>query len=190
MFLVVTCLALLFAVFGAIGLSASFALLLVLALVGLHVIGNVLGTKLQNETPFAAAEDENTISASPPADYAARIACPHSISGLYQQTRLGWIIHVTTAIGALAGALLGTSFLVNFANTSIRGIIVGAVSSGVLGAFMGFMYGSFLKIWLSAWWQASSESDKFDRRKPSRATFLPRLRSDVSASLVADIDAG
>jgi hypothetical protein len=190
MFLAMTCLGVLFAVLGTIGLAASLALLLILALVGLHVAGNVLGTKLRDETSHAQIQNANILGTYSSAQSAVHVDCPHSVSGLYQRTRLGWIIYVATVVGAMAGGLLGISLLINFAGTPIRGVIVGAVSSGVLGAFFGFMFGGFLKIWLSAWWQASSESDKYDGRKAARAVLLPRLRTDVSATLVADFDAG
>jgi hypothetical protein len=185
MFLAITCFAAIFAVLGAIGLAASFGLLLVLTLVGLHVVGNALGTRLRDEISPAGDQEADAISRLA-AQSPLRFERSHSVSGLYKRARLGWLVHVATVIGALTGGSLGVSFLVNFENTSTRGLIVGAASSGVLGAFFGFLYGSFLKTWLSAWWQASSESERLDGPTATKAT---ALRSDVLAPVVADFDA-
>ncbi len=50
LFLVVTYLAVVFALMGVIGPIASTALLLLLAMIALHVAGNALGTRLRDET--------------------------------------------------------------------------------------------------------------------------------------------
>jgi len=194
MFLATGCLAMVFAVCQAIGPLASCGLMVGLALVGLHVIGNVLGTRLRNEAYRTPANGRNGEASPGPGQYPAivpaRFDQPHSVSRLSQRTPLGWMILATTVIGGVMGSVAGQWVLVNSAEVSLRGLLLGSASSGVLGAFVGFLFGCLAKTWLSAWWQASSESDRFDKRLS-----VPRFSStsppcNVPSALITDIDAG
>jgi hypothetical protein len=163
MFFAVTCFGIMLAVLETIGLAASCALILTLTLVGLHVAGNALGTTLRDNASQKIDEDAHAINNLAP--YVPRIDQPEKLSGLYRRANLGPIVYFASAAGAITGCILGGLFLTNFANTSTRGLILGAVSSGILGGFFGLLYGCFLRAWLGAWWQASSESDDCQRRR-------------------------
>lgn len=159
MFLVITCCGLLFAVLETISLAASFGVLLVVTLVGLHIVGNALGTSLRDEAALDRQEHDRF---HPGMQFPLRLESLPPNTRLRQHARLGWVVYLGTLAGVLAGAYLGVSFLRNFETASTKGIVVGAISSGVLGGFFGFLYGSFLKTWMGAWWQASAEAAKTD----------------------------
>jgi hypothetical protein len=176
LFLAITCLGVAFALLETIGMAASCALLVGGSLIGLHVAGNVLGTTLRDNAPIAPEQKPdaplNHISPETFNQLDRR-----SVSSLYRRARLGPSIYLATAAGAIAGGIVGDLFLMNFAHTSIRGLILGAASSGVLGGFFGFLYGCFLRAWLGAWWQASSESDDCQRRRA--ASSAPRTTANL-----------
>jgi hypothetical protein len=144
----------LFAVFGAIGWLASFGLLVVLSIVCLHVLGNVLGRSLREQASYDA--DQNSeIAKTRPTSVKPHVALAKS--RLFEHTPIGWTMRIFCVLGTLAGATLGCMALVDLTGATGMGIVVGAVSCGVLGAFFGFLIGSFLEMFLRAWWQAASE---------------------------------
>jgi hypothetical protein len=158
-------LAILFAICGAIGPLASCGLSVVLVLVGLHVAGNALGTSLRDEASQLSAANETTMQGEPfSVPVPVRLDGSHSVSRLSQRTPLGWVILASTFTGTVIGSWLGQWILVNSTTVPLRGILLGAVSSGVLGAFGGLLFGSFLNTWLGAWRQACAESDRCDKQ--------------------------
>jgi hypothetical protein len=180
-------------VFAAIGLPASCGLVVILALVGLHVIGNALGTTLRDEATRSTALDQTAPYPLPSDQFSQPVFVgddsSRSVSGLSQHTPLGWVILAATLLGAATGAWIGQWILVNFAVVALRGIVLGAISSGLLGGLGGFMLGSVSQTWLGAWRQATAAADQSDRR-PMAKIHLPCLSSSVPAVLVADLDAG
>jgi small-conductance mechanosensitive channel len=154
LFLIVAVCGAFFAVFGAIGWLASFGLLVVLTIVCLHVLGNVLGRSLR-EQASSDAEENNEIAKTRPTSVKPHVALAKS--RLFEHTPIGWTMRIFCVLGTLAGAALGSMALVDFTGATGMGIVVGAVSCGVLGAFFGFLIGSFLEMFLRAWWQAASE---------------------------------
>ena len=155
MFAVVAIFAVLFAAMQTLGPVASVGLLFALAVIGLHVAGNALGTTLRDNAPtespekfhaHRAAAAQTRVAALPP-------------SRLYHRTSLGWIIWVTTLLGCAAGGWYGATELAPWFGPTTAGLAVGAGSSAVLGAFFGLLSGSFLKMALSAWWQAIHVTD-------------------------------
>lgn len=187
MFLAVALLGALFALMGLIGPLASAALLLVLALVGLHVAGNVVGTTLRNNAPVAP---ERMIDDLPPVVLepvvVRRDLPPPRLS---EKTGLGRLDRLCAGLGAVAGSAIGSSILEYSGDISVRGMVVGFVSSGVLGAIFGLMFGCFLGMSLSAWWQASSES-RSAGTAAARRNRLPSFPRNVTPELVAEFDAG
>jgi hypothetical protein len=173
LFALVSALGVLLAVFEAIGLLASLGLLLFLILVGLHVIGNALGTTLRDQSPSPAQVRDGLLAPIGPLEYRMQLDRPRTTSRLSEQLHLGWVVAAATLLGAVAGGYTGTWVLVQIGDQSTRGLILGAISSGVLGAFFGGLSGCFLKTWLSAWWQASSESDPRAKPKISGGLSLP-----------------
>jgi len=187
MFLVVAILGLLFALMGLIGPLASAALLLVLALVGLHVAGNVVGTTLRNNAPVAARQmiDDRLPVISQPVVIPRDLPRPR----LSERTNMGRFNRLCAGLGAVAGSAIGSSILEYSGDVSVRGMVVGFISSGVLGAIFGVLFGCFLGMSLSAWWQASSESKLATAATP-RANRLPSVPRNVTPERVAEFDAG
>lgn len=161
LFLAIALLGVLFALMTAIGATASAALLLILAMVGLHVAGNRLGTLLRDGADDRCSENscaESLVDAPP-------IPVPQNqpLPRLCQHTRLSWLNRILIALGIVAGATCGYEVLLNWTTAALPGLVVGSVSSGVLGGSFGFLLASFLEIALCAWWQASSDINSNDR---------------------------
>ncbi|MCC7084229.1 MAG: hypothetical protein IT427_04390 [Pirellulales bacterium] len=156
LFFVVTLCGLLFGVMHALGPIVSAALLMALMTVGLHIAGNALGTSRRDESTewFGTA----TRSATDDIEMAERIAAATAAHRLREHTPLGWIIRATTLFGAALGMVLGMVLLHEWTKGKWPGLILGAMSAGVLGGFLGFLSGGFLEIMRRAWWQASTES--------------------------------
>src|SRR4051812_35672142 len=85
--------AVLFAVMGTIGPLASAGLLMGLAVIGLHVVGNAIGTSLRDCAPRRTME----IPGTEPAERGATlIYADMPVSQLRRRTPLGWINRATT----------------------------------------------------------------------------------------------
>ena len=155
LFLVTTVCGAFFAILGAIGFLASVGLIVVLSIVCLHVLGNVLGRKLREHSPVGMYDE-----ASQPISFSHRPIEPVAAlasSRLFERTSVGWTMRVFCATGALAGGTLGAVALCLWDAIRLPGIVLGGISSAVVGAFFGFLIGSFLEMALRAWWQAASE---------------------------------
>jgi hypothetical protein len=125
--------------------SAIFCFLVLLA--ALHVVGNALGARLRDEAAANAAIDD----ADRP-DLPAWTFAPRHPKRLAQHAPLGRWIGVLTAMGFVASGTLGE--ILFSARATPAGTIVGTLSSAVLGGFAAFLAGSFLRVGLSAAWQA------------------------------------
>jgi hypothetical protein len=187
MFLVVAALGLLFGVMDMIGPLASSALVLLLALVGLHVAGNVVGTTLRNNAPVASGRMIDDLSPAVLEPVVIRRDLPPP--RLSERTGFGRFNRLCAGLGAVAGSAIGSSILEYSGDISVRGMVVGFVSSGVLGAIFGLLFGCFLGMSLSAWWQATSESESSEKPDVRRIR-LPSLTRNVTPELVAEFDAG
>jgi hypothetical protein len=161
MLVVVTAVACLLAVMTAVGSFWSLAILLFLALISAHVAGNAVGTRLRNH------------SARRPTG--PRAAVPHpatpreftSPKRLTVPARLHWITLVMAGGGALAGGYFGGSALAgNYPEATTAAVVLGVVSSGVLGGFAGFAGSSFVSVVRQALSEAHAGSD---RPKPRTA---------------------
>ncbi len=159
LFLLIAVLAVLFAVMGTIGPIASAALLLFLCMAGLHVAGNALGTTLRDDSSARFRWQNATAieSESKPAANRSTMTAPR----LSEHTPLGWIRYAIFFIGALVGGALGGLAFGQLTNSPAQ-LAVGVLSFAVLGAFFGFLGGSFLAILLRAWNQAAREPLKAD----------------------------
>jgi len=89
----------------------------------------------------------------------------------------------------VAGSAIGSSMLEYSGDISVRGMIVGFISSGVLGSIFGLLIGCFFGMSLSAWWQASSEN-RPAAASTARRHRLPSFPRNVTPELVAEFDAG
>jgi len=138
-----------FAIVRAGGWGVSLAVVSVTALIGAHVIGNALGTRLRdevspqlNQTPVVAPR-------------VAELGRPEVEPRLHQRTPLGRIIRVTSGGAAILGAIFGGMALAVWTSTGPTGWLVGTISSAALGGFFGFLLASFLDMTIRAWWQAT-----------------------------------
>jgi hypothetical protein len=162
LFLAVTVFGVLFGLLHALGPIASAVFLMVLATIGLHMVGNALGTTRRDESTERFGE-----RARPVVDQfgvAERCAAVKKSHRLRERSPLGWVIRITTLLGATAGMAAGVFALSQWTDGKLPGLVLGATSAGVLGGFFGFLGGSFLEITRRAWWQASFESRRDQAR--------------------------
>lgn len=137
-----------FALMNAVGPVWSAICFFTLLLIALHVVGNALGTRLREEA-LADAELENEerpVCRMPP----PTLARPAKRLALH--TPLGRWIAVVTTIGIVGGGTLGEIFFTGHATQAA--LVVGTVSSAVLGGFAAFLASSFLRVGFSAIRQA------------------------------------
>jgi hypothetical protein len=153
----------LLAVMTAVGLLWSLAIVLVAALVSAHVVGNALGTRLRDKSSELMARGPGVAPA---------VARPRPLASpkrLTEPARLHWINLVITVAGALAGGYFGGSALAaGYPEATTAAVVLGVVSSGVLGGFLGFAASSFLSVMQQALSEAHAASDKHPRgaRRP------------------------
>jgi hypothetical protein len=131
-----------------IGPLASVGLCFFLALVGLHVAGNAIGTSLRQEVNRELAAERP----QPVAPARERVAT--SPSRLRERTPLGWMVLLLTGVGAALGGSLGSLAYAYWTDVNTAGLIVGSISAAILGGFFGFLASSFSKIIFRAWRQA------------------------------------
>lgn len=141
----------LFGLMREIGPLASVGLCFFLLLVFLHGAGNAIGTSLRDE----ASRDNETSEVSPRPAAPAALQIANSPSRLRERTPLGWSVFVLTALGAALGGSLSSLAYAYWTDVNSAGLIVGAVSSAILGGFFGFLSSSFLKMIFRAWRQAA-----------------------------------
>jgi hypothetical protein len=156
--LAITGLAGLLAVMTAVGSLWAMALLLLVVLVSAHIVGNALGTKLN---------ERSTHGVVPPGGGVPRAARPRPLASpkrLAEPSRLHWINPVMTAAGAAAGGYFGGSALAaSYPDATTAAVSLGVVSSAVLGGFAGFAASSFLSVMRQALSEAHAASDKHPR---------------------------
>ncbi|HEV3417159.1 MAG TPA: hypothetical protein VG056_10110 [Pirellulales bacterium] len=141
----------LFGLMREIGPLASVGLCFLLLLVLLHVAGNAIGTALRDE----ASRDIESNEMAPLLRAPAPLQIANSPSRLRERTPLGWSVFVLTALGAALGGSLSSLAYAYWTDVNAAGLIVGAVSSAIVGGFFGFLSSSFLKIVFRAWRQAA-----------------------------------
>ena len=124
-----------------------------------------LGTTLRQQASRAAALKQG-------ADEKPTVLRGEAISTIHpprlaKRTRLGGSLLVIAALGAIAGGLLGGVFLASADWQLIHpaGIFLGALSSAVLGGFLGFLLSSFLSVSGSA--LAKRWASAIRRRRPA-----------------------
>jgi hypothetical protein len=137
------------ALMHAIGPVWSVGCSFLLLLATLHVVGNAIGTRLRDDaTANAAIEAADRPNCPPPLS----IAAPAHSKRLAQRAPLGRWIGMLTVVGLAAGGTLGE--ILYSGRVTPAGVIVGTISSAVLGGFAAFLAGSFLRVGFSAAWQA------------------------------------
>jgi len=166
MFAAITLIGVLLALESLLGPIASAVLVSGLALIGLHVAGNALGTTLRDRTtvekPFQ--DDTQFLDVTRSAIQSLATAPPPRLS---QRTRLSWLSPIVIGAGAIVGAWLAADILVETTSAHIPGIVLGSISGAVLGGVFGFLGGAFLEMTLAAWWQATTSSKSTDAEPSS-----------------------
>ncbi len=126
------------AAIGWLGLAGWIAVAVLLASVAMHVAGNAIGTTLRESTDRdlerrrRAAVSGPTLPAMPP-------------THLERRSSLGRLVPVSACIGAACGGTVGALALSWLTSSSPAGALLGGVSSGVIGAFLGFLGASFVE---------------------------------------------
>jgi len=135
------------AVMNAIGPVWSVVFCFLILLAAMHVLGNAIGTRLRDDATANAAihaEDRPNCPTTLPVPVHAKL--------LALRAPLGKWIAVLTAMGVASGGTLGE--ILFFGKAAPAALVVGTISSAVLGGFATFLAGSFLRVGLSALWQA------------------------------------
>ena len=139
----------LFAAMTAVGMVWSLLLLMFVALVVAHVLGNAIGTRLRNEATRRSdqspphGEFARTQAASP---IFRRAETP--VTPLRERRPLGQMLFVFVAAGGVIGAMLGRFALthIQWQPPAVSDVVVGIFSCAVLGAIAGFMASTFFKV--------------------------------------------
>lgn len=156
MFVVVAGCALLFAVIHAVGPLWGTAIVWLLLLVAAHVAGNLHGAHRRSSGP----NDVSSNSESPPAQarpVAIEAVCAPA-TRLRHSKGFGWALFISTVAMALLGWFGGTIVLLTVMRAGAGGVVLGGLSTGVLGGFLGFVAGSFTMVATRAFREASQEA--------------------------------
>lgn len=135
----------------------------IVALIAAHVFGTFLGTRLRDTSADVVRwkARANAIDADRPVAMRQPVALesvelpePTTLAG---QNGRSWRSHLAVAAGGVLGALLGGVALSRFGGPEISwpGICVGAVSCGVIGAWIALLTCNFYTIAREAWRHAS-----------------------------------
>jgi hypothetical protein len=153
--LVVTVLAILFALVNVVHPIVLAGLVLLVLLIAAHVVGNYLGTRLREMGDRPVTKEGGPI---PP-----RRFFPHVERGsfapqsdLAKKISLGLPVLIVTSAGVLTGGIAGGMWgFLSATSDGWANIVVGTVAFGFLGGFASFAAFSFTQVILSAIWQAS-----------------------------------
>lgn len=149
------CLSVLFSVMSLVGPMWSTILVWFLVLVAAHVVGNSWGSRSwpADRTPLQEAEEHAgaqgfSFTSGPCPDVPA--------TQLREATKLGWIMPLAAAGGAVLGGAIGVGFLLwlGFEQVGYAGITVGGCSAAVVGGLAGFLASSFVSVARGAWQEA------------------------------------
>jgi len=158
------------------GLAVGLAFFVLLALV--HVAANKWGGRHFDPRLQDSPRPQHNI----PPEFASPEAARETLTQMRAETterigriRLGWLTVLATVLGAVAGGFAGHAmgeacFDLRKANAT-NGLIVAALSAGVLGGFLGFWCSSFLQIFCAmnaAGWEGAR------RKTPVRPASVQR----------------
>ena len=131
-------LAVAFAAINWLGLAGWLAAIVMLGSIGMHVAGNAIGTRMQEATDRDLARRGSKFQSAP----VPALPPTH----LEQRTRVGRLLPVSAGIGGVVGGVSGGIALATLTPASLPGVILGGVSSAVLGGIFGFLLASFVEI--------------------------------------------
>jgi lysylphosphatidylglycerol synthetase-like protein (DUF2156 family) len=141
-----------------IGAWAAMVVGLFVLMIGAHVVGNALGTKLRRSGDSLSGKE------SAPGPGSSALARPVSESfapttHLRDRKSLGLPVLIATGVGFLVCGLLASLLLPQVLDPkpTWEAVLAGAIACGVLGALVTFAGFSFLQVTIKALWQATSE---------------------------------
>jgi hypothetical protein len=142
---------------GELGPLRSIVLGWFLFLAAVHVMANYWGHGLRHKHRHLQGDDG-------PPDYA--LARQKGAEAVFAPTtrlqgnfRPGKRIVVASSLGAVFGGVAGTwtLWLLVWETAGYTGVLLGAVSTSVIGGFLGFLTISFLSVFFDAWTQATRD---------------------------------
>jgi hypothetical protein len=145
--------------------TAIAPLLFIIVLIGLHVAGNALGTRLRSSSTTVTNDSERSSTQEgrigPGKD---DFAPPTKLS---YKSSLGWPLSIATCAGVVIGALVGYSAMSYFYGDrlEIGAIVIGEIAAMALGGFWFFWCWSFAQVVLNAWWHAHSSATNDHKRR-------------------------
>ncbi len=176
----------LLALLVSVSLGPAIVIASVALLIGAHVVGNALGTRLRDQAP-RITDTAAGRGLAPAATQVSAAVLP--VTSLRNKQRLSRTTPVVASVAALLGSLVGGVVLAwfNYPQGTLAGLVVGGLSCGFLGGFVGFLAGSFLEIFGPAWTEAASLAPDPPRRpRPARVrrgTARPTLRARLASPL-------
>lgn len=166
MFLLMAPVSVLLLIMGLVGLVWSEVLVWFLLLVTAHVIGNSWGKR---DLAHCAKETAETAAAH--SNRPAPLEADPAAVRLRQQAIFYWLDYTVIGAAAVLGAGLGGAALwaAYSSHSGYSAIVVGAVSSGVIGGFLGFLCVTFARVAFGAMNDAlrSSQPDRYTHRTGS-----------------------
>jgi hypothetical protein len=139
----------------------SIAIILAIAVVALHLLSTAVGTHLREETDKQTGVFRPPATIAPMSDDTTATNAALSSSNSPFHTRgfaMPWL-PLLVAGGAILGGCLGIAVLeLTIANRSTSaGVLVGAISTAVLGGWFAFLAGCFTSILRQGWRDAVAD---------------------------------
>lgn len=145
----------LLAIMLRIGMVWSAILLWAVFLASAHVVGNALGTRSTRREGGEHPSD----SELPPATHRGKQLIFAPTTQLGFSRRLGWLMFVFIAAGAVAGAVCGVAAIqADGPAVAWRNVILAGVSAAGLGGLFCFIASSFVRVFYRAAREASREA--------------------------------
>lgn len=158
LFAVVAVISGIFASAQLIGSVGAVVLAWFLLLAAAHVSANRWGSRVARQAKIRAADVPAASSPQAPAHAVRQSACTPT-TRLGARVPLGRSMLVVAVLGAVAGGAAGGMLLsqVNLGNLALLGMLVGTLSSCVVGGFGGFLASTFINVGLRALAEALRE---------------------------------
>ncbi|MBX3412897.1 MAG: hypothetical protein KF708_09430 [Pirellulales bacterium] len=159
MLLVVALLSGLFALFSVLGTTYSVILIWSMLLIAAHVAANAWGTRQRRLNAPAGSRDGESEIDPPSVGLATIQAALAPATRLRERMGIDRYMIAVTCLGAFAGGIAGGMILERqyWQTAGFEAILFGALSSAVLGGFLGFLVSSFLRVALKALHEAANE---------------------------------
>ena len=153
---VVTFLGIAFGLCWWLSAPAIVALIMALLVVGAHVFGNAVGTRLRSGPAKNARQSTSLWLDDRPAAMFQDLPPAAPASHLSERWPLGWGLTIATATGGLLGMVGGCLWIERAYHIGFdpSGLAVAGAGFGVLGGFASFAVASFSQVMIVAFLQA------------------------------------